>query len=279
MDISKPSFLKVKGVKIAYWEQGEGESVVFAHGFADSSTAWSQMVEHLPEGFRYIFYDMKGYGLSDKPRDDKYSVSDQTDILDGVIRELDLNNVILAGHSYGGAVILSYILRREKRSLRSLRAVILLDSAGYSQRLTGLVARFNIPFIWRFVPDRMLAGMNVRDSFFNNEKIPEMKIREQTEDLADPDSRHILFHTARYLAQRETPIAPGELASLTSPVLVVWGKEDRIISLDNAHKFMEELPNADLKVIPECGHSPHEEEPIKTGSIISEFLKRLSNSS
>jgi hypothetical protein len=57
------------------------------------------------------------------------------------------------------------------------------------------------------------------------------------------------------------------------PTLLIWGEKDAIIDLEDAILFFHDLPGAKLKIIPECGHSPQEEQPEKTADIIGKFLR------
>ena len=94
------------GVKINYYESGQGQPILLLHGFGASSYSWRFLGPSLAENHRVIMIDLKGYGLSDRPRDQKYSVSDQADIVADFIRQQDSQEMVLIGHSMGGMVAL-----------------------------------------------------------------------------------------------------------------------------------------------------------------------------
>ena len=71
------------------------------------------------------------------------------------------------------------------------------------------------------------------------------------------------------------PSLPHYLKKVTTPALVVWGKQDAIIPLECGEMYQQALPNASLKVIDQCGHSPQVEKPQEFNKVVTEFLSGL----
>ncbi len=94
------------GVKINYYEAGQGPPVILLHGFGASAYSWRFLGPALAKDHRVFTLDLKGYGLSDKPEDGKYAVSDQADLVAAFIRTRDLHDLVVMGHSMGGGVTL-----------------------------------------------------------------------------------------------------------------------------------------------------------------------------
>ena len=61
---------------------------------------------------------------------------------------------------------------------------------------------------------------------------------------------------------------------MKQPTLVLWGRDDKILNLENAYKFDEQLQDGQIQVIPECGHVPHVEKSDVTAELIMKFLSR-----
>ncbi|MHC4530965.1 MAG: alpha/beta fold hydrolase [Planctomycetota bacterium] len=93
------------GVKISYDVQGEGQPVlVFVHGWSCSKEYWKQQAAHFIKKHKVVTIDLAGHGQSSKSRKD-YTVESFGKDVAAVAEKLDLNQVILIGHSMGGPVI------------------------------------------------------------------------------------------------------------------------------------------------------------------------------
>lgn len=91
-----------------YKKIGNGEQkVFFFHGFGASKKSWDPVIDRIDtSGLSIYLFDLKGFGLSSKPKDNKYSIADQSEIMKKFMIEKGFNNIILIGHSYGGGVAL-----------------------------------------------------------------------------------------------------------------------------------------------------------------------------
>ena len=76
--------------------------MVLLHGFGASLESWNDILPLLSVEFRIYRLDLKGHGLSDKPRDGRYSTGEQARIVTTFIKDHQLQDVVLLGHSYGG---------------------------------------------------------------------------------------------------------------------------------------------------------------------------------
>src|SRR5688500_5260558 len=85
---------------------GDGDPVLCLHGLGACLYTWRNLVEPLSQNHKLILVDLKGCGDSPKPRDGRYSVQDQSELIYRFIQHHDLKNLTLIGSSYGGAVAL-----------------------------------------------------------------------------------------------------------------------------------------------------------------------------
>ena len=123
------------GVKINYYEAGQGPPVILLHGFGGSAYSWRFLGPALAKDHRVLTIDLKGFGLSAKPEDGKYAVSDQADMVAEFIRTRDLHDLVVIGHSMGGGVtLMTYFKVREDDPAR-IKKLVLIDSAGYPQKI------------------------------------------------------------------------------------------------------------------------------------------------
>ena len=106
-NMTRHSFHFSSEISINFDVSGEGaRPLLLLHGFGASMESWNDILPDLARMFRVYRLDLKGHGLSSKPRDGAYSISEQARIVAAFIREYKLSNVTLIGHSYGGSVAL-----------------------------------------------------------------------------------------------------------------------------------------------------------------------------
>jgi non-heme chloroperoxidase len=99
------------GTKIAYKDWGKGQPILFSHGWPLTGDAWeAQMLFFGQKGYRVIAHDRRGHGQSDQPWDGN-NMDQYADDLAELIEKLDLNNLVLVGHSTGGGEVAHYIGR------------------------------------------------------------------------------------------------------------------------------------------------------------------------
>ncbi|MDR6170479.1 alpha/beta hydrolase [Curtobacterium sp. SORGH_AS_0776] len=103
-----PTFTTPDGIEMYYTEQGEGQPIVFAHGWPLSSDAWQPELKFFSEnGYRAIAHDRRGHGRSEKTAVG-HTIDQYAKDLAALIEHLDLHDVIVMGHSTGGGEVVKY---------------------------------------------------------------------------------------------------------------------------------------------------------------------------
>ena len=259
---------------IAFEEVGRGRPIIFLHGFGASSYVWRDVIHEISEGHKAIAIDLKGFGKSAKPRDDLYSVADQAVVVGELIEALDLTDVILVGHSFGGGVALQAALNDVDG--RRIRRLVLIDAMAYPQRLPSFIRALRCPLlatvVLPFIPPKIAVRSGVRQAYYQPDRIRSDVLRAYANNLCSPDSRYVLRTTARQIVPRDTEALIGQYSNIQVPTLVLWGAHDRIIPLSSGRRLAQTIPGATLAVLEDCGHAPHEELPIDTARAILAFL-------
>ncbi len=275
MNADSYKYIDIDGVSIAYTDSGSGQTILLVHGFASFSFTWQKMLEFFPENLRIVTIDLKGYGYSEKLCDDHLSPFDQSQILDKFIQKLDLQNLFLIGHSMGGAISLLCLFNPdiEKR----VRKLVLIDTAGLFQKIPDFIDDLTVmsphnPLL-RLPNEDLMAGMVLEQTYFDKTKITKEIIGEYAAVLRLKKAKECLVGSAKQIAIANIRSFHKKMAAVKLPTLLIWGEEDNIIDLEDAFLFFHDLPAAKLKIIPDCGHSPHEERPDKTAEIIAKFLR------
>ena len=117
------SFTTTDGTQIYFKDWGQGQPVVFSHGWPLSSDAWEdQMLSLASRGYRCIAHDRRGHGRSSQPWNGN-EMDTYADDLSALVQALDLKNVVHVGHSTGGGEVAHYIGRHGTK--RVAKAVLI----------------------------------------------------------------------------------------------------------------------------------------------------------
>ena len=268
-------YIDINGINIAYTERGRGRTLLFIHGFASFSYTWMEMLEFLPPGeLRCLTIDLKGYGYSDKVGDDHLAPFDQAVIVTEFIRKLELNDLILVGHSMGGAISLITLFNEEIR--RRVTGLILIDSAGLFQKLPRFIDDLtstspNSPLV-KFAREDLLASLVLHQAYYDKNKITVETVREYADVLRQENAKECLICAAQQIAIANVRSFVENVRKINVRAVIIWGEKDTIISLADAYRFREDLDHAEVRVVPECGHSPQEEKPFETAVLVADFV-------
>jgi len=260
-----------------YYEvHGEGRPVLLVHGFGVSSYSWRHLVGPLSKHHRVIVVDLKGFGSSPKPCDEKYTVFDQADLLYDFIIRHDLKDLTLVGHSMGGGVVLWTSFLLSERDPARLSRLVLVDSVGAVQRHPRFIALARLPVLgplglWLF-PAETHVRAALRESYYDATKITDDAVRTYAEALKTPGGRHAVIRTARSLDPKDVDRVRLCCEKIEVPTLILWGREDRVIPLKVGEHLHEAIRTSRLVIVDGCGHMPQEEKPEETLELIEDFL-------
>lgn len=265
---------------VAYVDQGEGPVLFFVHGLGSNLQAWQKNIDSLSQNFRCIAVDLPGYGKS-SGGDLPYGMSYFADIVLACIDQLELEDVGLVGHSMGGQISIHVALRQHP----SVKSIALLAPAGFEQFTAAekqWFATYVRPEFIQAAPEAQI----VRNFEINFHQMPD-DARFMIEDrLAMRNS------TADYLAYCQMipkcvqamlnePVSE-QLAELSLPTLVLFGAEDELIPNRILHPTMttqgiaeygaQQIPDAQLYLIPEAGHFVQWEQADKVNKLLKTFF-------
>jgi len=254
----------IGGLALAYRRSGHGRTVIFVHGGAQDSRAWSPQLDELSDEFTVIAWDEPGAGGSaDVP--DGFGLADYADSLAGMIHALRASPTSLVGLSWGTTVILE-LYRRHPELVRSL---VLADGyAGWrgslgaeeaDARLAALRAELAEPDA---VSAPMLPGLFAGDP--PTRFVPLMR-------AMAADVRPASMVTAL------TAMAQADLVDVLPtvqvPTQLIWGALDVRSPLSVAREFERRIPGARLDLIPGCGHVSNLEAPGPFNDLVRGFLR------
>lgn len=272
------SFNFSEQVSINYEEHGtDGRPMVFLHGFGASIETWRDIQTGLQRNYRLFFLDLKGFGLSSKPDDGKYSLVDQAEIVLAFLKERKLKDVTLVGHSYGGAVCLfAYIKAQREGNEHIIKRMILVDAAAYIQNFPFFIKVLRKPIVnWmvmNLIPSKMRASFTLRRLFYEQTKVSETIIERYAAYFNQPGSYNSFVESAKQIVPQNPDAIVEEIKKIEVPSLILWGENDPVIPVEHAYRLNRDIRNSSLVIIPDCGHIPHEEKPEKSLKEIVNFM-------
>jgi len=248
--------IQIDGKKINYEVQGEGYPVVLLHGWLANLETMKPLANILAEKFKVYNIDIIGFGKSDLP-DKPYSTNDFGDFLQKLLKELNLQNPILIGHSNGGRTIIN----AAGRGLVEPKKIVLIDSAGIKpKRKPDYYIK-----IYTFKLCKQIIKI-----LPNSEKLREKLLKKYgSEDYKN--SPEVLRRTMSIIVnedQREL------LKNINAPTLLIWGENDTATPISDAKIMEKEIKDAGLVSYPNSGHFSYLENLASVGVVLKEFLKQ-----
>lgn len=254
--------------RVPYLEGGHGEPLLLLHGFGAEKDHWTQVAKFLTPHFRVIAPDLPGFGESSRRPDARYDLDHQLDRIGKFAASVGISKFHLGGNSMGGYVAAMYAARAPEqvsslwllapvgvagaeeselfRMIRNGDNILLADSEAAAKRLAALLFA-KMPF----VPEgfnRVWRQRAMRNRTFNAKIFEEM------------------FSQPVTLNER--------VNGLTTPALIAWGDDDRMLHVSGADALKKLLPNANVRIMPYMGHCPMIERPRDTAVDFLNFHRR-----
>jgi pimeloyl-ACP methyl ester carboxylesterase len=255
--------VEVGGLRLAYRRAGHGRSVMFVHGGAEDSRAWTPQLDALSDEFTVIAWDEPGAGGSDDVPD-AFGLSDYADCLAGMIRALGVSPTPVVGLSWGTTVILE-VYRRHPGMVRSM---VLADGyAGWRGSLGAEEAEARLAAVRAALTepkerfDPTLPGLFAAD--------PPARFVPLLKAMTADVRRGSMLTALTAMAQADlTDVLP----TIRTPTQLIWGALDIRSPLAVAREFERRIPGATLTVIPHCGHVSNLEAPQSFNEVVRGFL-------
>ena len=255
---------------------GSGKPVLLIHGFGNSIYVWRHLVPELEKQNQVIAIDLKGFGDSPKPADDRYSVYEQARLIHDYVVENDLKDVTIVGHSLGGGIALVASLYLQQSNPGRQRGLVLIDSIAYPQQLPMFIRLLATPvlgpLITGVVPPEIQIQQVMKLVYAENSTVPADAVKVYAKALKTPEGRYAAVTSARQLQPPDLEELSLQYPSLRVPTLIVWGKQDKIVPVSVGERLHQAIPDSQLFVIDDSGHYPAEEQPQLLLPVLESFL-------
>jgi pimeloyl-ACP methyl ester carboxylesterase len=254
---------------------GNGPPLVFLHGYPSSSYDWRHVIEVLPEQ-EFACFDFLGFGLSDKPRDHVYSLMDQADLVEGIVRLLDAQQIALVAHDMGTSVATELLARDlEGRLPFRLRSVLLLNGSMVIERasLTAAqkVLRSRFGAIAALLSNERSFRAGFGRLFSPDHPLSADEAADQWALLAHGGGNRILHRLTYYLNERVTYAERwhGALRDWGGELELAWGMLDPVSTVAVLDAVLGLRPHARVTRFDGLGHYPQLESPGAVAAIIA----------
>jgi len=257
-----PRTVDIGGRTLRYLERGSGVPVLLLHGFGADLNSWIFTQPALAEGCRTIALELPGHGGSTKDVG-AGNLNALADAVEAALAGLGIEQMHLVGHSMGGAVAAAVAIRKPERAA----TLTLIASA-------GLGPEINATFIEGFVrasrrkDAEAVLRLLVRDPGLVSRTMVEDVLRNKRIDGAT-QALETVAH-AWFPGGQQTVDLVAAVDALTTPVQVIWGRDDRIIPMTHASALATRLP---VIIVEQAGHLPHMEKAGAVNDLIRRFVK------
>lgn len=264
-------FIAIDGMNVHYQRLGKGHPLVLVHGFSGHTYNWRAWMKYLSNDFELIVMDLPGFGLTGPHPKGDYSSEMSIKFLDDFLSKIGIDTFHLAGNSMGGSIAWKYTLTHPSR----IKKLVLIDAGGYPKKSEQNIAGFKVlqypifhPLITKITPraiiKKSLEGTYVDQSFANEEEV-----NLYMDMIRREGNRKVLIDRMKVPRKDES----DRIKKISKPTLVMWGDKDIIISVENAYKFHEDIPDSKLIVYENVGHIPMDEVGAQSAIDVRNFLQ------
>lgn len=267
------STASIRGITIAFDDEGSGDPLVLVHGHPFNRSMWRPQVERFSRsGWRVIAPDLRGYGETTVVPGETTLETFARDIA-ALLDHLELGRVVLGGLSMGGQIVMEFHRLFPER----IRALLLADTSPQAETESGKRSRNE-------AADRLLReGM----APYANEVLPKMVALDNIEAMPAV-AEHVLAMmrttppkgaAAALRGRAERPDYVDMLAHIKVPTLVVVGRDDEFTPIGDAQLMHERIRNATLAILEGAAHMPNLERETEFNAALQQFLDSIPISS
>lgn len=254
--------------EIHYRVIGKGASAVLIHGFGEDGTIWDKQVDALKDSFQFIVPDLPGSGLSPL-LNDPCTMEILAESVYAILQGESITSTVVIGHSMGGYITLAFA----EKYPQVLKAFGLFHSSAYPDNEEKKEARRKsigfiqqqgaAKFIEQLIPKLFSEGFKQENPLI---------VKELMQRYTNFSGEALVQY---YEAMIKRPDRTKQLMEFAGPILIIMGKQDSVIPLDDSLS-QSHLPNiAYIQLLEESGHMGMLEETGKANKFLQKFLTEI----
>ncbi len=270
----------IDGHRIHYVTAGDPENppLILIHGWLSYRGVWRQTIAALSDSFYCVALDLLGFGDSDKPRNGDYSIPAQAQRILALADALGFETFTLIGHSMGGQIATTIAAITAPERVTNFVSVAGVVTGVLSPRVREgtypmVLAAAYLPFMYAIIQPLLnqpwYANHIYRPWFYRMDNPPFDTWREDRERAIRPDQHWSIYQAG--LGIRALDLTP-HLPKIRVPALAIFGEFDGTVPVIDGEIFRQGIPDAQLVMIPECGHFPMYEKTEAYLQAVKAFL-------
>lgn len=271
---SNSAFVTIDGTSVHYVMEGLAKDtlpLVLIHGTSASLHTWDTLSALLKSKKRIIRLDLPAFGLTGPNRLNKYDFNFYNHFIDQFLTNLKVSKCIVAGNSLGGSIAWNFALASPDK----VKQLILLDASGYPKKDEKGSLGFKLAAVpvlnqaLKHISPKSLIRRSLEDAYYNKSLVTEPMVQQYHDLLLREGNRGAILELFQH------PMKPDatKIKNISQPTLIIWGKQDQLISYQNASLFKQDIRNSRMLVLDNVGHIPMEEAPVQVADAILQFIK------
>lgn len=256
--------------------------LLLIHGFPSASWDWEGMWPQLTERYYVITLDMLGFGLSDKPKNSEYLISQQADIYQALLTKLGVSEYHILAHDYGDTVAQELLARQvDGDSKIHINSVCLLNGGLFPEtHKPVLIQKLLLSPIGAFVAKRITKpkfAANLQHIFGPSTQPTPEAVDTLWQLLTHNDGIAVMHKLITYMTQRKQHRERwvGALVNSLVPVKLIAGALDPISGQHMIDRYCQLIPNANITTMPTLGHYPQVEDAQGITMAYLQFREQL----
>jgi pimeloyl-ACP methyl ester carboxylesterase len=271
-DWTLPGVYEFRGHRVRYGASGTGPPIVLIHGTPFSSYVWRRIVPCLAMHWRVFYFDLLGYGQSDRDAVPDVSLGVQNQLFAELLDHWQIDRPDVVAHDFGGTTALRcHLLNgRDYQSLTLIDPVALSPwGSPFSSHVRSHVD------VFRALPASMhdaLVRAYIRSA--HSRTMAEDDIREYVRPWVGEVGQAAFYQQIAQFDRRYTDEVEPHYSRVRCPTAILWGEEDRWIPIEAGYRLRERIPSARFQPVPNTGHLMHEDAPEAiVGAVLSRRLE------
>lgn len=275
MKTAEDKYIRIDGRRLHFleWGDGPGAVLLLLHGTGDDAHVWDHFAGNAADRFRIIALDQRGHGLSDWVSPPAYHCRDYVSDLEKLVDALQLQKIILMGHSMGALHATSYAARNPDKIAALIHADIEPCPPEWNKKyLSNLYER--LPSFFKSHHD-YVQEMRQNSPYAEDALLDRLAAFALTEG---EDGRLRLRYDREVLRHFDHYDLRASLPDIRCPALILRGEESRVMSAEIARKMSETIPRGRFVEIPKAAHPLHTDNPVEFQRMVMAFLQELNAS-
>ena len=275
--IFEDRYIKVGNVNSRYWSAGEkGSTVILLHGVGCSVEFWERNIVALAREHRVFAVDVVGFGRTDKP-EVTYTFELMADFVLDFMNAMGIDEASLVGNSMGGGISLTVAAQAPKR----VKKIVLVNPVGLGRGVSPVLRLMTLPVIGNVLtkPGRKGVVRQMQLCLYDPSQASDDFIDRAAAIGTLPGNQRsflsLLRETANIIGIRKRLIADFSalLKKIKTPILMIWGRQDRILPLADGEAAVQKMANGRLHIMDRAGHLPQIDKPEEFNATVLEFLR------